>query len=208
MSVPVVGMAIARELSALLNQNGSDALQKMFESGPSHRPASCIGILPEESDSEDNMDVEPDTVPTLAYVFILCWSSGIMGMGHWHSHGILHISMCSVQVSGDHGGSASVDRELLSKEDESDSSGSSSDKSATVSDSSMQCASRAAGRHREYRAGAASSSDSSDSDSSESSSDSATASSSAMQQCAPAAAGAASAGDDSDSDVIMSHPAC
>ena len=72
MSVPAVGMGIAKELSALLNQNGSDALQKMFESGPSHRPVSCIGsILLEESDSEDNMDVEPDTVPTLAYVFYI-----------------------------------------------------------------------------------------------------------------------------------------
>ena len=69
MSVPVVGMVIARELSALLSQNGSDALQKMFESGPSHRPVSCIGgIVLEESDSEDNMVVEPDTVPMLAYV--------------------------------------------------------------------------------------------------------------------------------------------
>ena len=45
--------------------------------------------------------------------------------------------MCSVQVSGDYGGSASVDRALLSKEAESDSSGSSSDKSATVSCSAM-----------------------------------------------------------------------
>ena len=41
MSIPVVGMAIARELSALLNQNGSDAFQKMFESGPSHWPVSA-----------------------------------------------------------------------------------------------------------------------------------------------------------------------
>ena len=120
--------------------------------------------------------------------------------------------MCLVQVNGDYGGSASVDRARLSNEAESvsSSSGSSYDKFATVSNPAMQCASRAAGRYREYRAvaAAASSSGSSESDSSESSSDSVTVSSSAMQQCAPAAAGAASAGEDSDSDMIMSHHAC
>ena len=71
MSVPVVGMAIARELSALLHQNGSAALQRLFESGASTRQRPVFGhhrILLGESDSEDNMDVKPDMVPKLAYV--------------------------------------------------------------------------------------------------------------------------------------------
>ena len=58
MSVPVVGMVIARELSALLEQHGSAALQKIFESGPSHRSVCCAPcVLLDES------DVEPDMVP-------------------------------------------------------------------------------------------------------------------------------------------------
>ena len=64
MSVPVVGMVIARELAALLHQNGSAALAKMFESGPSHRPGCYMhSVCVEESDSEGNMEVEPDMVP-------------------------------------------------------------------------------------------------------------------------------------------------
>ena len=63
MSVPVVGMAIARELIALLNQNGHDHLKKMFESAPNR--CSRMRIMMLEESSEDNMDVEPDTVPKL-----------------------------------------------------------------------------------------------------------------------------------------------
>jgi DNA-cytosine methyltransferase len=70
MSVPVVGMAIARELSALLKQNGPAALQKMFESGSGHhpqpQPPAMRSIFIEESDREDNMDVQPDKAPKLA----------------------------------------------------------------------------------------------------------------------------------------------
>ena len=123
--------------------------------------------------------------------------------------------MSSVQVSGNHGGSASGDRaSTLKSSTLTYTSGSSFDKSVTVSRSAMQCASAAADRYQGYKAGAASSSsDSSDSvsDSSESSSDSATVSSSTMQSTSAAtgAAGAASVGDDSDSDMVMfmSHPA-
>ncbi len=132
--------------------------------------------------------------------------------------------MCSVQVNSYHGGSATEDRALQSPEAELDITGSSSDKPSTVSRSvhrsAMQCASSAARRYREWRAGDASASvgDPSDSDSSESSSDSSkesTVSDSAMQS-APAesavaaarAAGVGSAGDESDSDMIMTHPGC
>lgn len=134
--------------------------------------------------------------------------------------------MCSVQVNGYHGGSATEDRALQSPEAELDITGSSSDKPSTVSRSvhrsAMQCASSAARRYREWRAGDASASvgdpSDSDSDSSESSSDSSkesTVSDSAMQS-APAesavaaarAAGVGSAGDESDSDMIMTHPGC
>ena len=143
---------------------------------------------------------------------------------HKHCDGSIMVSwypsccVCSVQVNGDHGRSAcaSVDRALQAKEVESDSSESSSDKSAPVSRSAMQGASRAA---RRYQAGDASaalvgeSSDSpdsdSESDSSESSSDSATLSGSPMQSASAAAgAAAASVGYDSDSDMIMIHRSC
>ena len=95
MSVPVVGMAIARELSALLNQNGSAALEKMFESGPSYRPVCCTRrIFFEESDIEDNMDVEMDMVPNLADVFFPV-------LVEWH-YGYSYISTVMV-VSWYHG---------------------------------------------------------------------------------------------------------
>ena len=132
--------------------------------------------------------------------------------------------MCSVQVNGYHGGSATEDRALQSPEAELDITGSSSDKPSTVSRSvhrsAMQCASSAARRYREWRAGDASASvgDPSDSDSSESSSDSSkeSAVSDSAMQSAPAesavavarAAGVGSAGDESDSDMIMTHPGC
>ena len=96
MSVQVVGMVIARELSALLNQNGSDALQKMFESGPSHQPVSCIGgIVLEESDSEDNM-VGTGHGPYVSLCVLYCVGRVVFWVQvHWHSDWIFHVFMFS-----------------------------------------------------------------------------------------------------------------